>query len=280
MKNYVVYKISCLEGEERDILIAQLAAFGFDGFEEYDTYILANAEEGLIQQEDVEDWLHESSILFDKVTSPDQNWNALWESNFNPVVVGNFASVRAHFHKPVPAVQYEIIITPKMSFGTGHHATTRQMVECMQQIPFEGRRVIDFGTGTGILAILAAKMGAEKVEAIDNDIWSITNAEENVRVNEVEEKIKLHLSDRLDGILPADIVLANINKNILLHSMPDIKGVLKQNSYLILSGLLKDDAADIERSAGLQGLKKVKQTELNDWIALVFRPMEADVKLL
>ncbi len=271
MKNYLAYKLPCSAGETRDILIAQMAAFGFEGFEENDSDIVASAEDGVVEVEQVDEWLNESGIPYEKAVTPGQNWNALWESNFSAVVVDDFAGIRAHFHQPNPGVQYDIQITPKMSFGTGHHATTRQMIELMRNLPIFGSRVFDFGTGTGVLAILAAKMGAITVEAIDNDEWSIANAAENMQVNRVEEKIKLRLSDTLEGIPPSDIVLANINKHIILRFLPGLKGILKENGYLVLSGLLNDDEEEVEQAAGTAGLVKVKQSELNNWIALVFR---------
>lgn len=271
MKNYLAYKLPCSAGETREILIAQLASFGFEGFEENDLDIVASAEEGVVEVEQLEEWLNEAGITYEKAVTPGQNWNALWESNFSAVVVDDFACIRAHFHQPVPGVLYDIQITPKMSFGTGHHATTRQMIEMMRNLPIKGNNIFDFGTGTGVLAILAAKMGALTVEAIDNDEWSITNAEENMQVNRVEEKINLRLSDTLDGIAPSDIVLANINKHIILRFMPDLKGILKDNGWLVLSGLLTDDQEDIGKAAEKEGLKLVQRSELNNWIALVFR---------
>jgi ribosomal protein L11 methyltransferase len=271
MKNYVAYKILCSAGEERDILIAQLAAIGFEGFEEDDTSVLASAKVGEVEESEVETWLDEQTLGYEKAITPDQNWNALWESNFSPVVVNDFACIRAHFHPKAEGVLYDIEITPKMSFGTGHHATTRQMVELMKDLPISGKRVFDFGTGTGVLAILAAKMGALEVEAIDHDEWSITNAAENIMVNSIGYKIKLRQADKVDAVKPSDIVLANINKHILLRFMPDLKEILKPDGYLVLSGLLVDDEQDIEQAARTTGLTKVKRSELNNWIALVFR---------
>ena len=271
MKNYLEYRIPCPQGEEREILIARLTGFGFEGFEESGVDILASAEEGVVNEMELEECLRGLSISFEKATVPGQNWNALWESNYQPVVVGDFACIRAHFHQPIPGVQFDIQVTPKMSFGTGHHATTRQMIELMQGLPIRGKRVFDFGTGTGVLAILASKMGAEGVEAIDNDEWSITNAGENIEVNQVGDKISLALADNLDGVKSSDIVLANINKHILMGYLPQLGQIMRTGGYLVLSGLLAGDEFDIEQAANNIGLKKWKRSELNNWIALVFR---------
>ncbi len=122
-------------------------------------------------------------LSFSKTIIEETNWNQVWESNFDPVIVDDFVAVRAHFHEPIKNVQHEIVITPKMSFGTGHHATTYMMMQQMRELDFAGKNVFDFGTGTGVLAILAEKLGAQKVIAIDNDDWSIENADENVKRN-------------------------------------------------------------------------------------------------
>jgi ribosomal protein L11 methyltransferase len=155
---------------EQEILIAQLISLNASGFEQTDTHLLAYFEEEAFPSYDVHELL--KKFPYHITTVGEQNWNAAWEKSFEPVVVENFCAVRAHFHQPIQGVAHEIVITPKMSFGTGHHATTYMMLEQMQQLDFSGKTVLDFGTGTGILAILAEKRGAEHITAMDNDAWS------------------------------------------------------------------------------------------------------------
>jgi ribosomal protein L11 methyltransferase len=251
------------------MVIASLSVFGFNGFEEKEDLLIATGQEGEVEEEEAGHWLKDQQISFRQTQIAEQNWNALWESNFSPVVVDDFAGVRAHFHPPNPEVRYDLLITPKMSFGTGHHATTRQMISLMRELPVAGARVFDFGTGTGVLAILAAKMGAAGVEAIDNDEWSINNASENFLANNCKH-ISLRLAENLEGIAPADIVLANINKHIILHFLPQIKALVKPGGFLLLSGLLQDDEQDIMAGFYETDFSAIKTSELSGWIAMLF----------
>src|SRR5687767_8421631 len=170
--------------EQQEILISELNELGATGFEQTDTHLLAYFEEDNFKSYDVNELLKDYS--FHLTTLPNQNWNSLWESNFEPVVVDDFCAIRADFHQPIKKVKHEIIITPKMSFGTGHHATTYMMMQQMRDIDFINKTVFDFGTGTGILAILAKKLGSSSVTAIDVDEWSIKNAEENFHWNNTD----------------------------------------------------------------------------------------------
>lgn len=275
MKNYLQFQIANHDSAERDIIIATLSEFGFDGFEETDESINATALQGQVNLEEVEAWLNENGFLFTHAIIPDQNWNALWESNFEPVVVNDFAGVRAHFHAPNTQVKYDLLITPKMSFGTGHHATTWQMMEQMQHLPIAGSRVFDFGTGTGVLAILAEKMGAVEVVAIDIDTWSIENAAENIANNGCN-KIELHLAESVASYASADVVLANINKHILLGNASALATLVKPGGYLLLSGLLKDDENDIQDAFTSLTFEFLKKTERTGWIAILYRQKKAE----
>lgn len=269
MRHYIQFEVIGTDTAITEIVIASLSAFGFDGFEEKDNLLLATGLMGDVDTLEAASWLNEQKIHFQQTQIAEQNWNALWESNFSPVVVDDFAGVRAHFHAPNPNVQFDLLITPKMSFGTGHHATTRQMISLMRDLPVAGSRVFDFGTGTGVLAILAAKMGALEIEAIDNDEWSINNATENFLANNCGH-ISLHLADTLKGIAPAEIVLANINKHIILQFLPEIKAIVKPGGYLLLSGLLAEDETDIEKELAGTDFTKIKISELSGWIAILF----------
>jgi ribosomal protein L11 methyltransferase len=247
-----------------------LSDWGIDAFEELDEVLVASGLKGKVNEEEIDHYLTLEGISFEKTELRDQNWNAVWESSFEPVIIDDYAAIRAGFHEPVPGVAYDIIITPKMSFGTGHHATTWLMIQMMKEIDFEGKRVFDFGTGTGVLAILAEKSGALEVLAIDNDEWSIDNANENIANNGCRA-----INVKLQGTPPDgntfDIVLGNINKHILLEQMQGISGLAAKGGIVLLSGLLAEDESDIVSLASCFKLQFEKKTEKNGWIALFFR---------
>jgi ribosomal protein L11 methyltransferase len=199
-----------------------------------------------------------------------RNWNAEWEQNFQPVIIDGFCGIRAHFHAPLNNVQHEIIITPKMSFGTGHHATTYLMIQSMEQFDFKEKNVLDFGTGTGVLAILAERLGAATITAIDNDEWSITNAEENIALNHCSN-ITLSQADSLQMSTEFDTILANINKHVLIANMGGIKQHLTQGGVVIMSGLLTGDRPDIEKCAINNGLTVMDCKIKGDWMCLLFK---------
>ena len=209
-------------------------------------------------------------LWFEKIEIEPQNWNALWESNFSAVQVDDFVSIRASFHEPQPGVQHEIVITPKMSFGTGHHATTYLMIKQMQQLDFRGKKVFDFGTGTGVLAILAAQLGASQVVANDIDDWSIENAKENFERNDVTT-IQLKKSDSAQMDELFDIILANINRNVLLENMRILSEQLPDGGILVLSGILEEDISAIVECSSANGLKLREKSAKNNWVCLFFK---------
>jgi ribosomal protein L11 methyltransferase len=268
MPDYLQIKFSNLPVEKQDLLIALLSEAGYDGFEEGPDYLAAfipqeNFDENVLHIIEAQQQISASTeILHEK------NWNEEWEKNFEPVIIGNFCAVRASFHKPVSGVEHEIIITPKMSFGTGHHATTHLMIEIIQRLAIKGKHVLDFGTGTGILAILAEKCGAAGVMAIDNDDWSIENAAENIAVNNCSA-VKLNKADHLHDLPHYDMILANINRHVILANMHDLKQHLAPRGVLILSGLLPDDAPVIEAKAAENDLRIFEQKSYNNWIGLL-----------
>ncbi|MBS1759706.1 MAG: 50S ribosomal protein L11 methyltransferase [Bacteroidetes bacterium] len=269
MSNYIQISFENILPEVREMLIAILAEIGFEGFEETENSLKAFIPEDKFDKGSLDDFLGQLSIPYVETIIPAQNWNQSWESNFQPVVVDYFAAIRASFHKPISNVQYEILITPKMSFGTGHHATTYMMVQQMRTINHFGKTVFDFGTGTGILAILAEKLGAASVIAIDNDDWSIENATENIEANHCS-KIKIGKSDTLNENTRYDIILANINKNVLLQNMKSLRDHLQHDGVLLMSGLLTTDETDILKSASENGLIMVNKTVRDNWISLRF----------
>ncbi len=256
--------IQANEGQQ-EILISQLDELNANGFEQTEDSLIAYFAENNFDSYEVNRLLHHYSFTI--ATIKEQNWNHVWESNFQPVIVDDFCAIRADFHEPTENAEHEIIITPKMSFGTGHHATTYMMIQQMAEIDFAGKTVFDFGTGTGILAILAEKLGAERVSAIDVDVWSIENAKENMGKNGCR-KIDIQLSSILPD-QPFDIILANINRNVILQYLPQLKKMLAENGTLLLSGLMTSDEEDIIHACTANALKLVKQTEKNNWISLL-----------
>ncbi|WP_343674641.1 50S ribosomal protein L11 methyltransferase [Chitinophaga sp.] len=255
--------------EIKDILIAELSEKGFDGFEEQGATLVAYIPEENFNEGEVKALTETYGVTYTSETIKQENWNAVWESNFQPVLVDDFCGIRASFHAPFdPAPLHEIVITPKMSFGTGHHATTASMIKLMQGIEFRGKKVFDFGTGTGILAILAARMGASIIDAIDIDTWSVENTKENIENNNALP-VKVWQADTLKNIRNTyHIVLANINRNILLEFMADMRRLLERDGILLLSGILREDESVILEAARKNGLVLETVLDKDNWLAM------------
>jgi ribosomal protein L11 methyltransferase len=239
-KEYIRISFSTADTGKIEILVALLAEAGYSGFEETENGLLAFIEKDAFNEDELKVISGNHAVRYEKSIVAAQNWNTEWESSFEPIVVGDFAAIRADFHDRVTNTRHEITITPKMSFGTGHHATTYMMIEQMQGIDFKNKVVADFGTGTGVLAILAEKSGAVSIDAIDNDDWSIENAKENAAANNCS-RIKLF---KADGLTPGkiyDIILANINLNVIVAALPAIAKAMNKGGELLLSGFLKQD---------------------------------------
>jgi ribosomal protein L11 methyltransferase len=261
-------KISIKATEEaQELLIASLSDLNATGFEQKEDELIAwfNAED----YNEVEILPLLSSYSYETDTVKEQNWNEIWEKDFQPVIVDDFCAIRAHFHQPITAVQYEIIITPKMSFGTGHHATTYMMIQQMKEIDFKNKSVFDFGTGTGILAILAEKLGANTVTAIDVDEWSIDNATENIDRNQCHN-IQLYQSSNVPDSKTFDIILANINKNVILQHLTSLINAISPNGSILFSGLLIDDERDIISACKGLPLSLLRKVSRGNWISLYF----------
>lgn len=254
-------------GDTQDLLIADLSDFNATGFEQHDEELIAWFNEDDYNEVEILPLLSSYQYQVDRVK--EQNWNEIWEKDFQPVVVDDFCAIRAHFHEPVNSVQHEIIITPKMSFGTGHHATTYMMVQQMETIDFKNKTVFDFGTGTGILAILAEKLGAKHVTAIDVDDWSIDNAAENIERNQCRA-IELHLSSKLPDGKTFDIILANINKNVILQYIEGLVRAVNKNGIIELSGLMIEDEKDIILACKGFPLALMRNINRGNWISLYF----------
>lgn len=255
------------DAEQRELLVALLAAEGCEGFEEAADTLQAFIPEADFAGSDIENILKQKSVSYSLTTIKEQNWNSVWESQFDPVIIDELAAIRASFHESIPHVKFEVVITPKMSFGTGHHATTYMMITEMEKVDLVGKKVFDFGTGTGVLAILAEKMGATEVVGIDNDHWSIENAEENIAENGCRH-IRILQKDEADMGEMFDVILANINKHILISNMQVLAKQLVKGGTLILSGLLEEDEEDITRSIESQGLMHVRTVKRSRWICI------------
>jgi ribosomal protein L11 methyltransferase len=259
----------------QEILIALLPDLGYEGFEQQQSALQAFLPAESFDAATLETLLlqipalstPETPLLYSTVILEERNWNEEWEKSFQPVQVGHFCAVRAIFHPPIPGVTHELIVTPKMSFGTGHHATTYMMLEAMQHLDFQGKQVLDFGTGTGVLAILAEKLGAASILAIDNDDWSIENARENISENTCFS-ISAEKMDKIPGDRLFDIILANINKHVLLAEMRSIGQQLTIGGVILLSGLLENDFEEIENEAQTNNLSISEKMTKGSWICL------------
>jgi len=266
---HIAITLTCTD-DTKDILVAVLSEKGFEGFEEQPGNVLvAYIPEEDFNEEEITALTADFGVTYTKERIEQTNWNAVWESNFQPVLVDGFCGIRAMFHDAFdPQPQHEILITPKMSFGTGHHATTYSVIRLMQGVDFVGKRVFDFGTGTGILAILACKMGASVIDAIDIDDWSVENTKENIANNNASP-VNVWKADTLKNIRNSyDIVLANINRNILLEFMEDMRRLLVSGGVLILSGILKEDETAILEAARQHALVLEDQLEKDNWLAM------------
>jgi ribosomal protein L11 methyltransferase len=266
--NYIQVQVTDINTEQGELLIALLANAGFESFEETDTTLKAFIKENEFDQTALDEVINPLNLTYTSSIIVQQNWNAQWESSFDPILVNDFVAIRAAFHQPIKDVKHEIIITPKMSFGTGHHATTYMMIEQMQTINFTNKTIVDFGTGTAVLAILAEKMGAVAINAIDYDEWSIENSIENAVANNCS-KINLIKAETIATGALYDIILANINLNVILANMPAIKAVGKKGTLLLLSGFLKSDEAEMGRALKENGINQLKTIQKADWICIL-----------
>ena len=267
-KDYVAVTLDSVKQEELDLVVAMLADIGFEGFEETDDTLKAYISKAEFAEERVKEIADQFSLFFKQEDVQPQNWNAVWESNFEPVVIDDFIAVRAHFHEVIKNVQHEIVITPKMSFGTGHHATTTMMIQQMRNLDFVNKTVFDFGTGTGILSILAEKLGSADVLAIDNDEWSIENSKENIERNNCNH-IKIEHRNNADVKRSFDLILANINRNVIIDNLSFLSSQLNENGSLLISGLLAEDEEMILTEAKHYQLKHVNTLYRLQWISLL-----------
>lgn len=262
MKSYYKISLEVSSEQEAEILMTQLEELSFYAFETEEIFLHAYIRENDFDEE----WLKCLGNTYTITRIQETNWNQKWEESFTPVVINNFVGVRAAFHPPVRGVKYEIIITPKMSFGTGHHATTVMMMELMREVDFAGKSVIDFGAGTGILSILAEKLGATRIRAIDIDENCIESCGENIQQNHC-----LNI-EVIQGSIPgtggqADIILANISLQVLKDAERDFANLVAPGGLLLVSGFLVSDVRDLME--GFEGDFEIKdQMQQEAWSAI------------
>ena len=258
----------------QDILIAELAEIGFESFEETKTGLLAYILESIFEEEQIKSLniLNNDLVVinFQSKSIPAQNWNAVWESNYDSVVIDDRCYIRAPFHPTKPEIEFELLIEPQMSFGTAHHETTANMISLLLKEDVAGKSFLDMGCGTGVLAILAHKKGASPICAIDNDEWAYRNSIDNVAKNKASE-ISVYQGDAaLLSSKKFDVIFANINKNILLADMKIYLESLNKNGELFMSGFYKNDLSDISAKAKQLGLTYKNHLVKNEWVAVRF----------
>ena len=272
--DYYQYAISTASAEWAEIVMAELGEFPFDTFEEtkqgLDAYIrVSDCDEAV--EEAIDTLQLQYNFTFERKLIPHQNWNAVWEKNFQPIIVDAFCSVRASFHAPIASVKHDLIIDPKMAFGTGHHETTFMMMQLMEKIDFSAKNVLDYGCGTGILAILAEKLGATCLNAIDIELPSYESTIENAEINQCRHITTFH--GTLDAINTVeqgsyDVILANINRNVILASLPRLAELLAPTGILLLSGILQQDEDMVLEHIEAAKLTFEELKNQGKWVAL------------
>ncbi len=274
----VAFSFIQVEEYQKDLLIAELADVGFDTFEDtetgFDAFVVADQFNESSLNEVIMGFGDELQCTYLIHDIEPENWNEEWEKNFSPLIIANQCYVRATFHEPKPQYMYEIVIDPKMAFGTGHHQTTTMMMEYILETDVADKLVLDMGAGTGILAILASKRGASQLFAIDNDDVCYESAIENAALNGIDNLTSLCGSKEAIPELDFDVILANINRNILLDQIESYAAVLKDNGSIFFSGFYESpDLGMITAHAEQFKLKYVDHKKIGDWVAARFVKM-------
>ena len=257
-----------------DILMAELGEIGCESFVEKEDGLAAYIQADLFDLNNFQSLqiLHnlDFSITYSITKVANQNWNAVWESNYDPIIIAGKCGIRAPFHPENKEVLYDLVIEPKMSFGTAHHETTSMMIELLLEEKLQDKKVLDMGCGTGVLAILSAKLGGIDIVAIDNDNWAYENSLENiVKNNEGDIKV-LHGDANLLKGMNFDVIIANINRNILLNDIKHYAACLNKNGILLMSGFYKQDIPTIKEECLKYNLGFNRYISKNNWIAVRF----------
>ena len=271
--NYIEYKIDISNKEENfsDILLAFLSELGFDSFSEENNFLCAYISEKQHNKKDVSDLLRDFNVEFSLNFMEQKNWNEEWEKNYEPIIIEELLSIKAPFHKQNFNTKYCIEIEPKMSFGTGHHPTTKLMCKLIDEFDFNKKSVLDMGCGTGILAIFAALKGAENLVAIDIEEWAAENTIENAKRNNIN-RITVICGDKNN--IPAenfDFIFANINLNVLKKDIPDFEKHLNTEGFLLLSGFFISETVQIVELCEKNSLKFIKCIEEENWTGCLFK---------
>jgi ribosomal protein L11 methyltransferase len=278
--NYTKVAITLIpySSDASDVMIALMGEMDYESFQESETGFDAYIPSQLFDLEKlkaIETPFEQLKFTYTLEEIPDQNWNEVWEKNyFQPIIIGDQCVVRGPFHETFPHIPYQILIEPKMAFGTGHHETTGLMLQFILDTQMENQRVIDMGCGTGILGILAAMRGASEVVGIDIDEWSYKSSLENCELNNVNMELYQGDAGLLPNFSPFDIMLANINRNILLADLDTYSSVVKPNGTLIMSGFYKEDLPVITQKAQQTGFHILTFKENNNWVAAAYTKTE------
>lgn len=272
-------KLKPFKDDARDILQALMGSIGFDSFEDHQQGFKAYIQSNLFSETDLNDTINllpiPVKVDYTSEEIPEQNWNETWEKNyFKPIVIGDQVLIRSTFHKTDAKCEYEILIDPKMAFGTGHHSTTWLVADRMTQMDFDNKKVLDMGCGTGILGILAGMKGATDLVGIDIDEWAYENCLENIKLNGQDKMVvRLGGSEKI-GDDQFDIVLANINRNILLNDMEHYARALVSGGSILFSGFYTEDLPMIRESAESHGLSFIGSADKKNWVVAEFRKIK------
>jgi ribosomal protein L11 methyltransferase len=273
----ISFKLTPDNQENREILVAMLESLPFESFDETEEKVMGYIPGETFNEteiREVTDFLS-FAVEFENELIPDKNWNEVWEKNyFKPLLIGGRCLVRAPFHTEYPSSEYELVIEPKMAFGTGNHETTTLVAEQILDIDLTGKSVLDMGCGTGILGMLASLKGAANVTAIDIDRWSYESTVENSKLNQINN-IEAQLGDAsLLGLERFDVIFANIHKNVIINDLPVYVGVLKPGGTIFLSGFYNHDMPDVKQKAESLGLVESGFRERNNWVVYLFNRPE------
>ena len=269
-------KIEHNSEEARDILVAELSYLGYETFQESEFGISA-----YISKDQYEEKVYEEiycvknmifgKVQFDHVLFKEKNWNEYWEKNFQPVIIDDKLLIKAPFHEIQEKYEYVIVLEPKMSFGTGHHPTTRVMLSAMIEMDLSEKDILDIGCGTGILSIFAGLKSANRIIGIDNNDWAYRNALENIQLNNVPD-VTINEGDihSVELNQKYDVILANINRNVILQEMSSFLNFLKPGGSILFSGILKENFPEVHEEAMKNNLLLIERQEFKDWLMLKY----------